>query len=135
MLKLEILFVDLDLVGIVAKKKMAGATGLEPATSAVTGQRSNQLSYAPLERGQRSYCNSLPGVNGELKNFWDFLLPLFERLKAIKCGVMSHLFNRVFQRRGDEGKKRIRVTDAKEVGVGNPAEETYRYPNQNPCPR
>ena len=26
---------------------MAGATGLEPAASAVTGQRSNQLSYAP----------------------------------------------------------------------------------------
>jgi hypothetical protein len=24
----------------------------------------------------------------------------------------------------------IRATDAKEVGVGNPAEETYRYPNQ-----
>ncbi len=27
--------------------RMAGATGLEPATSAVTGQRSNRLSYAP----------------------------------------------------------------------------------------
>ena len=26
---------------------MAGATGLEPATSGVTGQRSNQLSYTP----------------------------------------------------------------------------------------
>jgi hypothetical protein len=26
---------------------MAGTTGLEPATSAVTGQRSDQLSYVP----------------------------------------------------------------------------------------
>jgi hypothetical protein len=28
---------------------MAGWTGLEPAASAVTGQRSNQLNYHPLE--------------------------------------------------------------------------------------
>jgi hypothetical protein len=28
-------------------KNMAGTTGLEPATSAVTGQRSNQLNYVP----------------------------------------------------------------------------------------
>ena len=32
---------------------MAGAAGLEPVTSAVTGQRSNQLSYAPA-RGQQN---------------------------------------------------------------------------------
>jgi hypothetical protein len=29
-------------------KGMAGTTGLEPATSAVTGQRSNQLNYVPF---------------------------------------------------------------------------------------
>ncbi len=28
---------------------VAGTTGLEPATSAVTGQRSNQLSYVPTQ--------------------------------------------------------------------------------------
>ena len=30
---------------------MAGATGLEPATSGVTGRHSNQLSYAPAGAG------------------------------------------------------------------------------------
>ncbi len=34
----------------------AGATGLEPATSGVTGRRSNQLSYAPGGNGK--YANS-----------------------------------------------------------------------------
>src|SRR5436190_12090776 len=31
----------------VAGNRVAGATGLEPAASGVTGRRSNQLSYAP----------------------------------------------------------------------------------------
>jgi hypothetical protein len=38
---------------------MAGTTGLEPATSAVTGQRSNQLSYVPTAVVLHSKCNIL----------------------------------------------------------------------------
>ena len=34
---------------IIFWKVMAGVTGLEPAASGVTGRRSNQLSYTPLE--------------------------------------------------------------------------------------
>jgi hypothetical protein len=30
---------------------MAGRTGLEPATSGLTGQRSNQLNYRPRKKG------------------------------------------------------------------------------------
>ena len=40
---------------------MAGTTGLEPATSAVTGQRSNQLSYVP-----KKLCNYLDICHIEL---------------------------------------------------------------------
>jgi hypothetical protein len=35
---------------------MAGVAGLEPVTSAVTGQRSNQLSYTPA-RGKSKIKN------------------------------------------------------------------------------
>jgi len=38
-----------------------GATGLEPATSGVTGRRSNQLNYAP-RAGALYFSSSLPGV-------------------------------------------------------------------------
>ena len=35
---------------LTALKGMAGTTGLEPAASAVTGQRSNQLNYVPTRQ-------------------------------------------------------------------------------------
>jgi hypothetical protein len=35
---------------LVSTGKMARETGLEPATSGVTGRRSNQLSYSPARR-------------------------------------------------------------------------------------
>ena len=41
---------------------MAGTTGLEPATSAVTGQRSNQLNYVPTRQiNQMRYIQCLCG--------------------------------------------------------------------------
>jgi hypothetical protein len=43
----------------------AGATGLEPATSGVTGRRSNQLSYAP-GRGISKYGKKASSVLHEL---------------------------------------------------------------------
>ncbi len=49
-------------LGAALSKGVAGATGLEPATSAVTGQRSNQLSYAPV-KGERKVENRSRGVN------------------------------------------------------------------------
>ena len=39
---------------------MAGMAGLEPVTSAVTGQRSNQLSYIPAQ-GNANNKKSLAG--------------------------------------------------------------------------
>ena len=74
--------------------KMAGATGLEPATSGVTGQRSNQLSYAPRKLRGRQATPS----RSHRQRVWI--------------------------------KKVIRATDAKEVGVENPSEETFCRPNQ-----
>ncbi len=47
---------------------MAGVTGLEPATSGVTGRRSNQLSYTPAAlapRGRQILCR-LGGVNAPM---------------------------------------------------------------------
>ena len=78
--------------GGIFEKIVAGVTGLEPATSCVTGRRSNQLSYTP-DKGRENVAE-------------------------------------VFSRSSGSAKKMIRTTDAKEVGVGNTAEETCRCPNQ-----
>jgi hypothetical protein len=38
---------EIGVLSVSALERMAGTTGLEPAASAVTGQRSNQLNYVP----------------------------------------------------------------------------------------
>jgi hypothetical protein len=43
-------------------KELAGTTGLEPAASAVTGQRSNQLNYVPTRQiNEMRNCQCLCG--------------------------------------------------------------------------
>src|SRR5690348_13310155 len=49
--------------------KMAGVAGLEPVTSAVTGQRSNQLSYTPA-KGSVKIRNVRPPVKFWFGFFW-----------------------------------------------------------------
>ena len=44
-------------------REMAGVAGLEPVTSAVTGQRSNQLSYTPAKGEAKRKRTST--VNGQ----------------------------------------------------------------------
>src|SRR5579862_3652617 len=41
-------------VSAAARRRLAGATGLEPATYGVTGRHSNQLSYAPAPADNRA---------------------------------------------------------------------------------
>ena len=46
------------------EKGEAGATGLEPATSGVTGRRSNQLNYAPAREALYRRLRSSMGGDG-----------------------------------------------------------------------
>jgi hypothetical protein len=48
---------------------MAGVAGLEPVTSAVTGQRSNQLSYTPA-KGRQTVREVPLLVNRQLGREW-----------------------------------------------------------------
>ena len=58
---------------------MAGTTGLEPATSAVTGQRSNQLSYVP-----KIVFNKPGYMSHRIREFITFAIPL--------CSIVSLLW-------------------------------------------
>jgi hypothetical protein len=64
------------------QKGMAGTTGLEPAASAVTGQRSNQLNYVPTR--QRGCACSLPERQLSLGN--SSILTVYSGSENFKLG-------------------------------------------------
>ncbi len=64
---------------------MAGSTGLEPAASAVTGQRSNQLNYDP------AFADGVK-TKTPVMHRTDVTLPIFHlKLKAFggQCGTRT----------------------------------------------
>ncbi len=48
---------------------MAGTTGLEPATSCVTGMRSNQLNYVPVENSNHKNATA---ISEKCQVAWEF---------------------------------------------------------------
>ena len=52
--------------GVIFEKIVAGVTGLEPATSCVTGRRSNQLSYTP-DKGRENLAEVFSRSSGSAK--------------------------------------------------------------------
>lgn len=95
------------------RRKVAGVAGLEPVTSAVTGQRSNQLSYTPAVR-RALYRTHRPGQ----KHSSDFCaLSSVSRSDALKNG-----FGLQTPRRWGWGtplKKRPAARIAFRVGTGS----------------
>jgi hypothetical protein len=77
---------------------MAGTTGLEPATSAVTGQRSNQLSYVP-----KMFLNNLAKHHIESRRFAAFAI--FARFYLfVALDSISDLFGHQTIQRNDKIK-------------------------------
>jgi hypothetical protein len=76
------------------KPLLARVTGLEPATSGVTGRRSNQLSYTRSGRRQR-----LGGAGGHVKGYWASLMRLLEGDAGHMRGTAKPACRQCFDRR------------------------------------
>ena len=70
------------------KPLLARVTGLEPATSGVTGRRSNQLSYTRSGRRQR-----LGAAGDHVKGYWMWLMRLLEVYLAATTRAPRYTFS------------------------------------------
>ncbi len=76
---------------------MAGVTGLEPATSGVTGRRSNQLSYTPtqqVERLIRSTANPVKRSKSKLAAALDKFFKHKPRSQSNRSKALSYPKNK-----------------------------------------
>ncbi len=67
--------------------KMAGVTGLEPATFGVTGRRSNQLSYTPVWDRELWVSGNKTNVNHYGKALWQGIMA--------RHGVVAQVLSRL----------------------------------------
>jgi hypothetical protein len=68
---------------------MAGSTGLEPAASAVTGQRSNQLNYDPAFLCVNN-ARGLTLASAPRRQEWWAVRDSNPRLPACKAGALTN---------------------------------------------
>lgn len=69
--------------------KVAGRTGLEPATSCVTGRYSNQLSYRPLSEYWYSILRRYQQVKGILYLLSNWVKPMKNALLDCICRISA----------------------------------------------
>ena len=72
------------------RRFMAGSTGLEPAASAVTGQRSNQLNYDPAINAVRPKAADSAESKSLLSSKWWAVRDSNPRLPACKAGALTN---------------------------------------------
>jgi hypothetical protein len=71
--------------------KMAGSTGLEPAASGLTGQRSNQLNYDPAKSRVLFHPKCRQSVNREVPSVRALPPPMGRKLQRLakSCKAFS----------------------------------------------
>jgi hypothetical protein len=93
-------------------REVAGATGLEPAASCVTGRRSNQLNYAPTLNYPKSLYFPFPTASSQafpkfLENAVTAMKPVVSDWKPVTRVAPKVGFGAKWTKLDHEGKSKI----------------------------